>query len=425
MLKVRSMFWGQTEINFWLLAAIFCLVLFSGFFTCSETALFSLSRLDQLRLKEHPRASCRLAVNLLRTPRRLLATILIGNEFSDILCSSMAAVLFIGLFGDKGELIAYPLMSGVLFLGGDLIPKVLGFRQRERLACLLAPVLRVFVFLFTPVRALMLAFTNVFLRTLGIQPPEQRTISDEEILHLVEEGYRAGLLGEHERQFIYGLLDSEETPVSAIMTPRREIFALEDAPISDEIILCIKERGFSRIPIYRENLDQLLGILHVKDLLRWRLEKKAKHLADLVRPPFFVPEMMRVRRLLEEFQRQRLKFALVVDEYGVIVGLVTLEDVLEELFGEIYDEFDRKEAPIEKIAEGVYRLSPRLRVDEFNRLVGADLPSEEFETMGGLVLYLFGELPREGMSREAYGFRFTAERVKGAHILSIRVERIS
>ena len=308
---------------------------------------------------------------------------------------------------------------------GDLIPKVIGFRYRERASCLLAPLLKIFVFLFTPVRGVMLGFTNIFLRTFGIHPIEHWGISEEEILHMIERGYQAGILGEHERQFIYGLFDSEETPVSAIMTPRREIFALEDAVISDEIIAQIKIRGFSRIPIYKKNLDQLTGILHVKDLLRWRLKKKAKHLADLVRPSFFVPEMMRVRQLLEEFQRRRLKFALVVDEYGTITGLVTLEDVLEELFGEIYDEFDRKQEPIEKLAKGVYKVSPRLRVDEFNRIVGTNLPSEEFETIGGLILSLFGELPREGMSREAFGFRFTPEKVKGAHILSIRIEKIS
>ncbi len=420
------MFSADLGTYFWLeTLGIVCLVFFSAFFTCSETALFSLSRLDQIRLREHPRWSCRLAVRLLRTPRKLLATILMGNEFSDILSSSLATVLFVGLFGPRGEVVAFPVMSVLLFLAGDLIPKVLGFRHKEKMACLLAPALQKFVWLFTPVRALLLSFTNLFLRSLGVPLVESGGVSDEEILALVEEGYQAGLLGEHERQFIYGLLDSEETPVSAIMTPRREIFALEDQPLDEGIIARIKQEGFSRIPVYREDLDQILGVLHVKDLLRWRLEQKAQRLSDLLRPPFFVPEAMRVRTLLEEFQRRHLKFALVVDEYGTIIGLVTLEDVLEELFGEIYDEFDRRESPLEKLGEGIWRLSPRLRVDEFNRLVGAELPSDEFETMGGLVLYLFGEVPKEGLSKEAYGFRFTAERVKGAHLLSIRVERLT
>jgi len=414
----------ETEIYLYV-GLVALLVLFSAFFTSSETALFSLSRLDQLRLREHPRRSCRLAVALLKSPRKVLATILIGNEFSDIISSSVATLVFLRLFGPEGEWLAYPVMTVILFLGGDLIPKVIGFRRREQMACLLAPPLRVFIVVFGPIRSVMLLFTNFFLRLMGVQPPEQMKLSEEDLLSLVEESYQAGILGEQERRFIYGLLEIQEIPVSAIMTPRREIFALEDAPITPELVKKIKKRGFSRIPVYRENLDHILGILHVKDLLRWRLEKKARRLADLVRAPFFVPEMMRARTLLEEFQKKRQKFALVVDEYGTIVGLVTLEDVLEELFGEIYDEFDRRESPFREIAPGVYLVSARLRVEEFNRLTGAELPSDEFETMGGLVLSLFGELPQPGMSKEAYGFRFVAEKVKGTRLQLIRVEKIS
>ncbi len=404
---------------------VLILIIFSGFFTCSETALFSLSRLDQLRLKEHPRPSCRLAVKLLRSPRKVLATILIGNEFSDIISSSVATVAFVKLFGAQGEWLAYPVMTVLLFFFGDLIPKVVGFRKREKMACLLAPPLRAFILFFSPVRAFMLAFTNAFLRFCGVPLREEQPLSEEDLLHLIEESYQAGILGEHERRFIYGLLDSEEVPISSIMTPRRDIFALEDVPITEELLLTIKKRGFSRIPVYRESLDHVIGILHVKDLLRWQLEKKAKRLADLVRPPFFVPEMMRVRTLLEEFQKRRLKFALVVDEYGTVVGLVTLEDVLEELFGEFYDEFDIRREPIKELAPGVWRVSARVRIDEFNRAVGANIPAEDFETVGGLVLFLFGELPKEGQAKEAFGFRFVVEKIRGTRIISVRVERLT
>ncbi len=401
------------------------LIVFSAFFTCSETALFSLSRLDQLRLKEHPRRACRLAVELLRSPRHVLATILIGNEFSDIVSSSIATMLFVNLFGARGELLAYPLMTVLLFLAGDLIPKVIGFRKREKMACFLAPILRIFIYFFSPVRIFMLAFTNTFLRLLGLPLREEAALSEEDLLHLVEESYRSGILGEQEKRFIYGLLESENVSVAAIMTPRRDIFALEDGPITEELLHLIKKKRFSRIPVYRGDLDHVIGVLHVKDLLRWQLERRAKRLADLVRPPFFVPEMMKVRTLLEEFQKRRLKFALVVDEYGTIVGLVTLEDVLEELFGEIYDEFDVRREPIKEISPGVWRVSPRVRIEEFNRITGADLPSDDFETIGGLVLYLFGELPQEGDSLEAYGFRFVVEKIRGTRLLSIRVERLS
>ncbi len=355
----------------------------------------------------------------------MLATILIGNEFSDIISSSVATLALVKLFGPRGEWLAYPLMTGLLFLFGDLIPKVFGFRQREKMACLLAPMLRVFILVFSPVRVFMLSFTNAFLRLCGIPTREEHPLSEEDLLQLIEESYQAGILGDQERRFIYGLLESEKINVSTIMTPRRDIFALEDAPITEELLFLIKKKGFSRIPVYRQGLDHVIGILHVKDLLRWQLEGKAKRLADLVRPPFFVPEMMRVRTLLEEFQKRRLKFALVVDEYGTVVGLVTLEDVLEELFGEIYDEFDIRREPIKEIAPQSWLVSPRVRVEEFNRVAGANIPSEDFETIGGLVLFLFGELPKEGQSKEAFGFRFTVEKVKGTRLVRIRVDKVS
>lgn len=415
-----------SEIEIYLEIFLICiLILFSGFFTCSETALFSLSRLDQLRLKEHPRKACRLAVSLLRSPRQVLATILIGNEFSDIVSSSLATIVLVKIFGPKGEWIAYPLMTGLLFLAGDLIPKVIGFRKREKMVCFLAPILRIFIFVFSPVRIFMLTFTDSFLKLWGLPTRVETSFTEEDLLHLVEESYRSGLLGEQEKRFIYGLLESENIPVSAIMVPRRDIFALEDGPITEEFLNLVKKRRFSRIPVYRGDLDHIVGILHVKDLLRWQLDKKARRLADLVRPPFFVPETMKVRTLLEEFQKRRLKFALVVDEYGTLIGLVTLEDVLEELFGEIYDEFDIRREPLKELAPGVWRVSPRVRIEEFNRAVGAELPSEEFETIGGLVLYLFGELPQEGESLEAFGFRFTVEKIRGTRLVSLRVERLS
>ncbi|AEH44781.1 protein of unknown function DUF21 [Thermodesulfatator indicus DSM 15286] len=404
-----------------LVASLIC---FSAFFTSSEVALFSLSRLDILRLKEHGKKSCRLAAKLLHHPRRVLATILIGNEFADIVSSAVATVLFVKLFGDENAWLTFPVMTVLLFFFGDLFPKVIAFRQRERAACFLAPFLRIFIFIFSPVRIFLISFTEAFLRLFGLPARSDVDFSEEDLLQLVEESYQAGLLGEQERRFIHGLLESEKIPVSAIMTPRREIFALEDGPITEDLLFRIKRRGVSRIPIYQGNIDNVIGILHVKDLLRWQLSPEPTKLSQLVRPPFFVPEAMKVRTLLEEFQKKRLKFALVVDEYGTIVGLVTLEDILEELFGEIYDEFDVRREPLQEIKPGVYRVSARLRIEEFNRVVGADLPTDEFETLGGLVLHLFGELPREGESREAFGFKFTVERVKGTRLVSIVVEKV-
>ncbi|WP_456430718.1 hemolysin family protein [Thermosulfuriphilus sp.] len=407
------------------LALIAFMVCLSGFFTGSETALFSLSRLEIAQLKNHPRKGCRTIPELLSRPKELLVSLLVGNEVADILSSSLAATILISQYGPQGKWLAMAAMTVILFIFGDLLPKAAGFRVPQRFGCLTARPLKLFIVVSTPLRFLLIWISEGILRLLGVRIEERENsrLRDEDILQLIEEGAEKGIFQELERHFIFGLMELEETTVASIMTPRTDIFALPLQPVTKELIRKIKRKGFSRIPVYQGDLDNLKGILHVKELLGWQ-KKSITSLETLLRPAYFVPETMKARQLLAEFQQRRIKMAMVVDEYGVISGLVTLEDVLEELFGEIYDEFDRREDLIEEKAPGVYILSPRLKVADFNRRVGAQLPEEDVETMGGFVLHIFGELPREGLAQEAHGFRFVAERVKGPKILSIRAETL-
>ncbi len=408
------------------LISIVFLIFLSGFFTGSETALFSLSRLEALQLKTHPRKGCRTVPELLSRPKELLVSLLIGNEVADILSSSMAATVLIGQYGQVGKWLAMASMTVILFLLGDLLPKALAFRTPQGFGCLTARPLKLFILLTSPVRVILVGISSTILRLFGFREEEHKDsrLREEDILHLVEEGAEKGVFKELERHFIFGLMELEETTVASIMTPRTDIFALPVQPVTRKFIKKIKERGFSRIPIYEGQLDNLKGILHIKELIGWQ-RRPINDIRELLRPAHFVPETMKARQLLAEFQNRRIKMALVVDEYGVISGLVTLEDVLEELFGEIYDEFDRREDLIKEVSPGVYILSPRLKVASFNRFAGTQLPEEKVETMGGFILHLFGELPREGTSKEAYGLRFVAERVKGPKILSIRAEKLA
>ena len=279
-------------MDLWLVPlAIVFFVLLSSFFTCSETALFSLSRLDQAKLKNHPRASCRLAAELLRDPQKLLTTILMGNEIADIISSALASWFFLKTFGPYGKWLAYPLMTTVLFIWGDLFPKVLGLKFREKAACVLSRPLLAAEILLAPLRLLLLSLAQIIFRTFGLTTTPSGSMSpEEEIKHLVEKAYLSGALGPQERLFIYSLFESEETPVSAIMTPRKEIFALEDQEITESLFRTLKETPFRKIPIYHHNLDQVLGILYVQDLLKARLRPDLRRLSELVRPAFFVPK---------------------------------------------------------------------------------------------------------------------------------------
>ncbi len=407
----------------WLLITIF--ILLSSFFTCSETALFSLSRLEIGKLRKSSRASCRLAAEILRDPQKVLTTVLMGNEIADILSSALASWFFYQSLGSLGKWLAYPLMSALLFLWGDLFPKVLGFKFREQVACAVSRPLRIAEILLAPLRFGLLAVAQIFFRAVGLRGGTSRGFpAEEEIKRLVEEAYHSGALRPEERLFVYGLFETEETPVSAIMTPRKEIWALEDQEVTPELLSRLKKAPFRKIPVYRGELDNLVGVLYIQDLIKARLGKKTVRLSEIVRPPFFVPERTRVRKLLEEFQRRRLKLALVVNEYGQISGLVTLEDVLEELFGEIYQEKEAKEPPIKRLDPGRYLVKGWVQIEDFNRETGGELPEEEFQTLASLVLHLFGELPEEGAEVKGFGFRFRVEALKDRRIETLLVEKL-
>jgi len=392
---------------------------------CSETALFSLSRLEINRLRKHSRPGCRLAARLLQEPQKLLTTILMGNEIADVVSSSLASWFFYQSMGAAGKWVAYPLMSLLLFLGGDLLPKVVGFRFRQSAACMLSRPLYLFLLLLAPLRILLLTLAQGVFRLAGVPlSAGHRVPPEEEIKNLVEEAFASGALRPEERHFIYGLFETERTPVSAIMTPRKEIWALPDQEVTEELLRQLKGAPFHKIPIYQGELDQILGILYLQDLLQARLRRKTLRLAEVARPAFFVPETTRVRQLLEEFQRRRLKLALVVNEYGQLSGLVTLEDVLEELFGEIYRREEAKEPLIREVAPGRYLVKGRVHIEDFNRETGAELPEGEFRTLAGLVLHLFGRLPAEGEEITGYGFRFRVESLGDHRVETLQVERM-
>ena len=408
----------------WILLGICFFVLLSSFFTCSETALFSLTPLEKNRLQYSSRASCRLALRLLQEPHKLLTTLLMGNELADVASSALASWLFLQTLGPYGKWIAYPLMTAVLFIWGDLFPKVFGLKFRIRVSCVVARPLWVAEFILAPLRLVLLSIAQMVFRVVGLTgtfPSEPET--EEEIRHLVEKAYLSGAIGEQERLFIYSLFESEDTPVSAIMTPRQDIYALKDQEITPSLLEKLKKAPFHKIPVHGGNIDQVLGILYLQDLLKVRLVRDLKRLSEIVRPPFFVSERTRVRTLLEEFQHRHVKMALVVDEYGRISGLVTLEDALEELFGEIYREAEEKEPPIQNLGKDRFKVKGRVQIEDFNREIGAELPEGEFKTLAGLVLHLFGRLPQEGEEISAYGFRFRVEKRRGYRLEELLVER--
>ena len=414
------------------------LLLCSGFFSGSETSLFSLGRVERYRAREeHETLVSRSLRALVERPRRLIVTILIGNELVNITISTLTASLtentFLGWISLDSidplllktvttTAICFPL----LLIFGEITPKTLALYNPRGYARFAAIPLRLFSSLIAPVRWVLASLANGAVRLLfGEFPKADLPITEEEFRNLVDQSNEGGVLQETEREFIHNIFDFGETQVSVVMTPRTDMFCLQvDQPL-EEILEAIEEQHYSRIPVYEEDKDDITGILYCKDLLGLRVDparRKGWNLRDLLRKPYFIPQTKKASDLFREFRFNRIHLAIVVDEYGGVAGLVTMEDLLEELFGDILDDYDPEEPQPRRLDENTMVIPARMAIDDFNRFAGAELPEEEYDTMGGLVFGLFGKLPSPGAEVSFMGFTFTVKEMEGTRILELTVE---
>jgi len=395
-------------------------------FSLAETSLFALNPLDRLRLKQQRPRRGKMVEDLLEESHHLLITLVVGVEVVTILGTIMATSLALSLWGDRGKWVALLVLSPSLMLIGEIIPKSLALTYPQRLATLVAPLVRIFVRLFAPLRVVLVQISRGLLVTLGFRPDLQvPAVHQEDFLHMVEESHQVGVIGALERDFIQNLLNFGDIRVSQIMVPRPDIFALPlDLP-APQLIQEVKRSRFTRVPIYRGQPGDILGILHAKELLNLcsRTTCDAGIIQNLLRAPLYVPENKKAFDLLSELQNRRIHLALVVDEYGSLVGLITVEDLLEELCGEIPQEFAPEEKSMEEIAPGRWRLKAAMSVEDFNQAWEVDLPAREFDTIGGLVLDRFGELPQEGDAVVIDDLVFKILKKKGTRLLELEVSR--
>ncbi len=405
------------------LAGLLCLYVF---FSLSETSLLALNPLERLRLKQDSPRRGQVVEDLLGQSQLLLITLVVGVEIVTILATILATSLALSLWGARGKWIALMVLSPALLLLGEIFPKSLALTYPSRLALMVAPWVHQVIRLLAPVRFILLQISRGLLVTLGFRPDLQvPAIQQEDFVHLVEESHQVGMIADMERDFIQNLLEFGNVRVSQIMVPRPDIFCLPiDLPVP-RLIEAVKRSRFSRVPIYQDQPGNVLGILHAKDLLRLCSQETcdAEMIRGLLRQPYYVPESKKAFDLLTELQNRRLRLALVVDEYGVLVGLVSVEDLLEELCGEIPQEFGVEEKPLELVGPGRWRLQASLPVGDFNAALQTALPAQEYDTIGGLLLDRFGELPREGDTLSIDDLIFRVLKKKGTRLLELEVSR--
>jgi putative hemolysin len=381
-----------------------------------------LSPLARLKLKNrHPQAGARID-HLLARPQRLLTSIIIGNEGAVIISTILATSISLSLWGERGKWLAMGVMAPALLLFGEIIPKSLALRHPERWACMIAPPLAAVLPLFTPFRVVLLSVSRALMSLMGIQPkPKTHLVREDDFIRMVEDSHKGGLIAPIEKELIVNLMSLGETTVGQVMVPRADIFHLPVDLTLEDLVRAVKQAHFSRVPIYGADPEEIVGILHAKDLLNLPSGKPSEPscLKTLLRPPYYVPENKRAFDLLEELQARKIRLALVVNEYGSLTGLVTVEDILAELFGEFEEEFQETDKLLEQMASGVYLVKSWISLAELNQTLGLSLPLEEFETLGGFVFNLFGELPHEGDSITYNGIKIDIVHMKGTRILEM------
>ena len=406
------------------LAVLFAL---SALFSGSETAITALSKARLRKLKEDRIKGAETLERLLANTPRLLSTIILGNTLVNILAASVATEVAIRVYGSYGVGIASGLTTLAILIFSEITPKTYAVRRPEKVALATFRIIGAFSYVLYPISKVLLVIANGILQLLGQEVIKQGPfMTADEIKTVVAIGEEEGVLEEEERKMIHSILEFGDTIVKEVMVPRTDMVAIEAERTVEEALSVARKHGYSRIPVYEGSLDNVTGILYVKDLLnffdRGKLDVLVK---DVAREPFFVPETKRVDELLREFQVNKTHMAIVVDEYGGTAGLVTLEDLLEEIVGEIFDEYDfEEEKRIEEVAPGEWLFDGRVDIDGVEELLGIEFEEEEAETIGGAITSLLGHVPTEGEEVVFGGYCFTVEKVAGRRVHRIRAIRM-
>jgi putative hemolysin len=390
--------------------------------SAAETALTSVSRIKLKNLVEEGDKKALEIERLISQPNVFLSTILVVNSVAVIIASSMTTVLALRFIPDYGELIGTILISLVVLIFCEITPKTAAVQNPLRWARTLIKPVRVAAWLLHPLIVTLSAITNNLVRLTGGQMKHRGPfVTEEELRLLVNVGEEEGVLEEDETDMIHSIFEFADTTVREVMIPRIDMVTLESDATVDEAVDLALQGGFSRIPVYEETIDNIIGVLFTKDMLKQLREgHNSLPIRELVRPAYFVPESKKLDDMLREIRQKRTHMAIVVDEYGSVAGLVTIEDLVEEIVG---DEYDREENLYEQVTQYEYIFDAKINLDEFNELMDADLKSEDYDTLGGFLLAQLDKIPVPGDTITHENLTFTVLTTRGLRITKVKVER--
>ncbi len=395
-------------------------VLLSGFFSATETAFSSMNRTKLRTMAEKGNARARLACSLSDQYDKLLSTILIGNNIVNIACASVATILFVGLCGDAGATVSTVITTIVVLIFGEVSPKSIAKDCPEAFAMFSAPIIRVLVWVFSPLCFLFTQWKRLLSRMLHLTPDNR--MSQEELLMLVDEVQQDGSIDETESDLLKNAIEFTELEASDILIHRVELAALPIDASKQEVAEMFAQTRYSRLLVYEESIDHIIGVVHQKDFYLGS-GITGKPLRQIVSPVLFVLEHTKIRLILTRMQKVKTQLAVVLDEYGGTCGIVTMEDILEELVGEIWDEHDEVETPIQPCAPDAWLVDATADFDDFAKFF--KLRSDtEMVSVSGWVMEQFGRVPSAGDSFQTQGLRITVKKVDKHRIEELEVQRL-
>lgn len=401
------------------------LLCFSAFFSASETAYSSLNKIRMKNYADGGNKKAKRALAIVDDFDRLLSTILVGNNVVNMASASIATVIATAIFGPSGAAIATTVMTVLVLVFGEILPKTLAKENSEAIAMKAGGLLQFFIKLLTPVVFFFVKIKEFALRLLkGAEA--QPSVTEEELKYIVESIEQEGVLEEQESDLVQSALDFDEITVQEILTPRVDLVTIDvDDPL-EEALRVVLDAHFSRIPVYRGTVDNIIGVLRVRDLLKAVVQKTDTRLPLLVTDCVFVHKTMKISALLAEFKAKKLHLAVVTDDYGGTMGIVTMEDVLEQLVGDIWDETDEVRDDFVQVGRDAFIVSGDMNVFEMLEELGEDDRGFEsdYNTAGGWAMEMLGHIPEAGEQYSYRGLVVTVSEVEEQRILSLRVERI-
>ena len=397
------------------------LIGFSAFFSMSETALTSISKIRLRTMIDENVKNATLIQSVLEDPGKLLSAILIGNNLVNIGASSLATVIIVDAVGSKGVGIATGVLTVIILIFGEITPKTFATKNAEKVSLTVVKFIKLCMLVFTPFIIILNFITGFILKLLGVKKDAKTpTITESELLTMVNVSHEEGVLEIDEREMINNVVYFANSDAEDVMVPRTDIIAINVEATHEELTALFKEETCSRMPVYEETIDNIIGIISLKDLLFVDRSKEFS-IRDYMREPFFTYESKCLRELFAEMRINRIPMAVILDEYGGTSGIVTLEDMLEEIVGDLADEYDEHVEEIKLIKDNEYIVEGATKIEDVNEMLGTKFESEDFESIGGVIIETLGKFPDKGDTIKIGSVKFIVEEIEKNRVVTLRV----